>query len=80
MLGSGLEDWMSGTDQAAQISEQSFEIGFDRLQQLGDGDHETPRRRDPSGDGLSSAADADEPQGGPQAREWRGWQNRQDPP
>ena len=79
MLGSGLKNGMTGADEAAQISEQGLKIGFDRLQQLGDGDHETPRRRDPSSDGLSSAADADEPQGGPQAREWRGWQNRQDP-
>ena len=56
MFRCSLKDGVSRTNQIAQIAEQSLEIGLNRLQQLGDGDHETPRRRDPSGLSFRIAA------------------------
>ena len=80
VLGRGLKDRVSSADQAAQVTEQGLEIGLDRLQQLGNGDHESPRRRDPSGHGLSAAAVRGSPQAGHRARRWHGWRSCPDPP
>ena len=56
MLCCSLKDGMPRTNQIAQITEQSLEVCLNRLQQLGDGDHETPRRSDPSGHSFKIAA------------------------
>ena len=47
MLCSGLKNRMAGTNETAQITEQNFEIMLDRLQQLSDCGHGSPRCADP---------------------------------
>ena len=49
VLSCGLKDRMSCSNETPQVTEQGLEIVLDRLKQLGERDHGTPRRGDPSG-------------------------------
>ena len=79
MFSRSLKNGVTRADQASEVPEQGFEIVLDRLEQLGDSDHETSRQRDPSGHVLGSAGAEDLPPVALPTRAWHGWQNLQDP-